>query len=349
MSAPPATTPPPPPPALPHRRARHALRYVVAVVFTLVVAVIALPDRILELDRRSPFAQIVSFRPWVLAGILVLVVLLAVMMRFDRRVWPFVAGALVVLLIGVGVTVPRTIAEPVPAGGTPLKVLAFNTYEGSADVQALAALIRTDQPDILSLEEAGARFSARLAPLIEPLGYRLYPSNPDRGRREQDVNNVTAVVSSRLGTVTVDIGHETSTFPYVQVTGGGLGTLRYVAFHSVAPVPGSVPNWVSDMLLLQKWCAGGTPAIVAGDFNATDDHSAFREGMTGCGDAALQRGEGLTPTWGPFTLGPAVRDAGGPQIDHVLSTGGITAEAWGAHDIAHSDHRAITATLRLPG
>lgn len=335
----------PPPPALPHRRARHVLRYLAAAVFTLVAAVVAVPDLIFGLDRRSPFVQLVSFRPMVLVGLVVVAALLAVMLRFDRRVWPFVAGTLVVLVVGSGVTLPRAFAEPLPTGGTPLKVLSFNTYEGQADVRALAALIRTDQPDLVSFPEAGNRFASRLAPLIEPLGYRLHSTT---GKGRKDVTNVTAAASDRLGAVTVSIGRETSTFPYVDVAGGSLGSLHFVAFHSVAPVPGAVPKWVADMNLLKKWCGAGSSAIVAGDFNATLDHSALRAGTAGCGDAAAERGDGLIPTWGPYSAGPGVRAVIGPQIDHVFATTGIAAEAFAVHDIPGSDHRAITSTLRLP-
>jgi endonuclease/exonuclease/phosphatase (EEP) superfamily protein YafD len=334
-------------PPLSRDRVRQALRYLVAVAFTLVAAVFTVPDLLGGLDRRSPFAQLVSFRPWVLVGLLLVTVLLAVMLRFDRRVWPFVAGALVVLLVGAGLTLPRAVAGPVPTAGTPLKVLAFNAYEGRADVQELAALIRTEQPDLISVEEAGPRFSARLAPLIEPLGYRLYPST---GAGPRDVQNVTAAVSERLGDVTVRVGHETSTFPEVVVTGGGLGSLEFVAFHSVAPTPGSVPDWVSDLAYLQRWCAGDTPAVVVGDFNATLDHSALRAGTAGCSDAASQRGQGLTPTWGPVNaIGEGLRAVIGPAIDHIFATEAIQAETFAVHDLAGSDHRAITSTLRIPG
>ncbi len=332
-------------PPLPRRRARQAFRYLVALLFTLAVAAIAVPDLLFGLDRRSPFAQLVSFRPSVLAGLLVLCALLAVMLRYDRRVWPFVAGALAVLLVGAGVTLPRVVADPLPTGGTPLKVLALNTFEGRADVGELAALIRSEQPDVISLEETGRRFSTRLAPLIEPMGYRLYPST---GAGGADVDNVTAGVSERLGNVDVQVGHDTAAFPDVVVTGGGLGSLQFVAFHAVAPTPGSVPDWVSDLEYLQRWCAAPSPAVVVGDFNATLDHSALRSGTAGCGDAASQRGEGLTPTWGPYSFGPSVRAVIGPQIDHVFATAGIAAEEFAIHDVAGTDHRAVTSTLRLP-
>jgi endonuclease/exonuclease/phosphatase (EEP) superfamily protein YafD len=236
--------------------------------------------------------------------------------------------------------VPRLVADPIPTGGTPFKVLAFNTYEGEADVHQLAALIEEQQPDAAAIVEAGRDFADELEPLVEPLGYRVHASR-DEG---EDVENVTAVVSDRLGDVDFEVGDDTSAFPYIEVTGGALGGLTFVAFHSIAPVPGSVPEWNADLALLARWCAGSTPTVVAGDFNATLDHSALRAGTAGCGDAADQRGAGLIPTWGPT---PTLRRIG-PQIDHVFATAGIEAETFDVREIAGSDHRAITTTLRLP-
>jgi endonuclease/exonuclease/phosphatase (EEP) superfamily protein YafD len=335
----PAISPPSYAPA-PQRR-RWVLRYVLAALFTLVLAVFVLPDLLFGLDEVSPYAQLISMRPWLLAGVAALLVMLLVVFLFERRVLPFAAGVLVVLLIGASIVLPRIVPDPVPTGGTPFTVLAFNTYEGSADLAEVAALIEQRRPDVVALSEAGQRYADRLAPLVEPLGYALHSSV---GSRSRDVQGVTTVVSDRLGDVQVRIGKETSTFPYVELSGGGLGGLRMVAFHSVAPVPGSVPDWRHDLALLDQWCSGPTPAIIAGDFNATLDHSALRAGTAGCGDAAAQRGQGLVPTWGPT---PRTRLVG-PQIDHVFATDGIGAETYEVHDITGSDHRAVLTTLRLP-
>jgi endonuclease/exonuclease/phosphatase (EEP) superfamily protein YafD len=345
MTAPPDRLAAAHPPALPARggrRRRGLARYVAAAVFTLVVAVPAVPDLLFGLDRRSPFVQLVSMRPWILCGVAALLVLLLVVMVFERRVLPFVAGVLAVLLVGAGMVLPRVLPDPVPPGGVPFRVLAFNTYEGEAEAGELAALIEAQQPDAVAISESGPDFAGRLAPLVEPLGYRVHVSTDDDD--DDDVEEVTAVVSERLGDVDVRIGDETSTFPYVEVSGGGLGALRFVTFHSIAPVPGAVPRWNADLALLSRWCAGPTPAVVAGDFNATLDHSALRAGIAGCGDAAAQRGGGLIPTWGPS---PMLRRIG-PQIDHVFATEGITAETFEVHDVDGSDHRAILTTLRLP-
>ncbi|GAA5127797.1 endonuclease/exonuclease/phosphatase family protein [Pseudonocardia adelaidensis] len=346
MTAPPDRFTPAFPPAPPPREARRrsgTFRYVAAGVFTMVVALPAVPDLLFGLDRHSPFVQLVSIRPWILCGVAVLLVMLLVVLIFERRAWPFLAGGLAVLLIGGSMVLPRALADSEPVHGSPFGVLAFNTFEGEADADALAALIEAEQPDAVALSESGPGFARKLAPLVEPLGYRLYVSADDD--EDDDVEEVTAVLSEQLGDVEVRIGDETSAFPYIEVRGGELDTLRFVVFHSVAPVPGSVPRWNDDLALLSQWCAGAAPVVVAGDFNATLDHSALRAGTAGCEDAAAQRGAGLIPTWGP---NPRLRNFG-PQIDHVFATEGINAETFDVHDIAGSDHRAILTTLRLPG
>ena len=325
----------------PPRPRRSPGRFIAAAVWTAAAAVGILPDLLFGLDRRSPFVQLVSFR-WqlIVAGFAVLVVLGLISLRV-RRAWPFTAGLAAVLLIGAAMVAPRVLPDPVPTTGTPFRVLSFNVYEGRANTKALADLIRTEQPDVVALPEAGQHFADKLGPLIEPMGYRLRSSVDED---EDDVNGVTAAVAARLGDVSFKVGHNTSTFPDVQITGGTLGALKVVAFHSVAPVPGAVPEWRDDMSLLPTWCAAPTPAIVAGDFNATLDHSMLRAGMAGCGDAAAQRGDGLAPTWGPTQRTRVI----GPQIDHVLANHGIVAESFRVVDLPRSDHHAILTTLRLP-
>lgn len=328
------------PPARPQRH-RIVLRFVAAAIFSLLVAVFALPDLLFELDRRSPFAQLVSFRPWVLVGVLGLLVLVSLVAAFRRVLWPFAAGLVVVLLVGGVMVLPRAIADPLPTSGRPLTVLAFNTFEGSADASELAALIDRTRPDVISLEETGREYAGRLAPLVEPLGYRIHTAE---GNGSSDVHGVTALVAQGLGDVQVTTSGPTPGFPWVQVSGGGLGTLRFVAFHSVAPMPRYVPQWEVDLAGLRKWCGTPGPVVVAGDFNATLDHSALRAGMAGCADSADQRGAGLIPTWGPTARSRGI----GPQIDHVLTSGGIAAETFDIDDIAGSDHRAVLTRLRIP-
>jgi endonuclease/exonuclease/phosphatase (EEP) superfamily protein YafD len=350
MTAPPGQLRPvsPPPGGPGPRRAgrprlRHLLGVLAAALLTAGGAVLVLPD-LLGLDTRTPFAQLAAFRQWELAAGLAVLAVLLVLVRFARRARPFLVptavGTLAVLLVGGAMVLPRVVADPQPTTGTPLTVLSFNVYEGRADVAALAAAIAERRPDLVSLPEAGPRFAAKLEPLVAPLGYRLRTS-VDHGL---DVNSVTALVSDRLGDVQFRVGEDTEDFPYLEATGGGLGPLRFVAFHAASPVPRHVDSWRYDLGLLPRWCAAGTPAIVAGDFNATLDHSALRAGMAGCSDAADQRGAGLRPTWSPTLRTRWV----GPQIDHVIATSGIAAETFEVLALPGSDHLPIISTLRLP-
>ena len=307
------------------------------------VAVGVLPD-LLGLDRRTPFAQLVSFRPALLVVLAVLALLATVVAGMRRRGWTLAAGLLAVALVGGLMVLPRAlpgidVPEPDAPSGPTLTVLSFNAYEGRADVDAVAALVRSSRPDLIALPEAAGRFRDRLAPLLPD--YRFVASQ-DRG---PDVQGVTAAVRADFGDVTVQVDRTTTATPSVEFTGGALGELRFVAFHSDAPVPGDVPQWRADLATLDRWCANREigPVIVAGDFNATLDHSICREGVTGCADAAAETGEGLVATWP--TRFPRWF---GVQIDHVLVTGGITAENTTVHDVPGSDHRAVVTRLRLP-
>jgi endonuclease/exonuclease/phosphatase (EEP) superfamily protein YafD len=346
MTAPPgqlSPVTPPPGGRGPRRRLRRVLAGLTAAAFTAGCAAATLPD-LAGLDTRTPFVQLVALRQWELVAEVGVLGALLVLIRFVRRarvlLVPSAAGLLVVVLVGASIVLPRLIAKPVPTTGTPLTVMAFNTFKGGADPAALAALIAAQQPDLVSLPEAGPRFAAKLGPLVEPLGYRLETSR----KRGADVDTVTALVSNRMGDVSVRIGEEAKSFPYLEITGGALGALRFVAFHAAGPTPGDIGSWAADLRLLPKWCQGDTPAVVAGDFNATLDHSLMRAGMAGCSDAAAQRGDGLIPTWSPT---PGTRFFG-PQIDHVIATPGIQAETFAVLDSPGSDHRPIVTRLRLP-
>jgi endonuclease/exonuclease/phosphatase (EEP) superfamily protein YafD len=305
------------------------------------VSVFTVPDLWFGLDRWSPFTQLVAFRTILLVGVTVVALALLVVTLGMRRAWPFPLAMLVVVVVTASTMVPRLVADPLPASGTPVKVLSFNVYTGTADVRALADVIHRERPDLVALPEAGERYRERLAPLISDLGYRTEASVD---RRSQDVNGVVAAVSPRFGDVRFDIGTITpdSPFPYVQVSGGDMGGLTFVAFHSVAPTAGSVAQWRQDLGGVSRWCSAGSPAIVAGDFNATLDHSVLRAATAHCGDAASQRGAALTATW-PQALPRWL----GTEIDHVFANHGATAESFEVLDLPGSDHRAVLTSLRL--
>lgn len=56
---------------------------------------------------------------------------------------------------------------------------------------------------------------------------------------------MTALAAPSAGTVRVEVGAQTL-YPYLELSGGALGRLRFVAFHAVAPVPDTTDRWRHD-------------------------------------------------------------------------------------------------------
>jgi len=312
------------------------------------LAVLVLLPDLLGLDRHLPFAVFTALRPALTVVGAVVVVLVAVVARRRLRASGVVglvgvAGVAVVVVVAAAFVVPRVIpSESPPPGGTPLTVLEFNAFEGKADVAVLADVVRRERPDLVVLPEAGERFRSRIAALLPE--YRSWTNVPARAA---DVRGITVLSSPRAGDVTARTisdapGSPTDTrYPWAEVTGGILGPVRLGAVHVVSIVPGWVSYWPGELAQMQRWCAAG-PALVVGDFNATPDHSAFRDGTRGCRDAATERGASLTGTW--FAGMPR---ALGAQIDHVLMVGEPRAQDVEVLDIPGSDHRALLARLVL--
>jgi hypothetical protein len=98
-------------------------------------------------------------------------------------------------------------------------------------------------------------------------------------------------------------------------------------------------RWRDDLAALRPLCRAGD--VIAGDLNATPDHSLMHAlHGAGCRSAAVRAGEGWRATWtgGPFGI---VR----PMLDHVLTSGAWTSESVRILPLAGSDHRALVARV----
>jgi endonuclease/exonuclease/phosphatase (EEP) superfamily protein YafD len=83
--------------------------------------------------------------------------------------------------------------------------------------------------------------------------------------------------------------------------------------------------------------------VVAGDFNATLDHAAFRDVLRlGYADSAAQTGNGLIPTWGPPDRAALL------TLDHVLADRACAVLGYSVQAVPGSDHRAVFAEIQLP-
>jgi endonuclease/exonuclease/phosphatase family metal-dependent hydrolase len=324
-----------------------------AIVGALVVvglAVALLFPEALGLDAQAPFVQIVAFRPQIAVAV-VAVAALAVLGALARTApgSVLVAVALgvvgVIALVDVGARAAGS-APSVGDGGSSssgLVVLSLNTYQGQADPDALADLVRSRSPDLVALPEARGDLRTRLANRLDDdqggSGYRSYSADD-----ADDASGMTVFVRSSLGrpTVTQD---RTATFPAIVVdlprsAPGVASGLRFVATHPRSPRPGDTKSWARDVSGLSRWCDAGRPTIVAGDMNSTEDHRTFRDATESCTDAGSSTGDGVTGTWPSWVPGFL-----GAQIDHVLTAGGPHPSAFEVVPAAGTDHRAILARV----
>ena len=329
----------------PSRPARRSLLgpTVVALVVAVPAAVVVFADA-LGVDHRTPFVQLIAFRPQIAAGLVVLSVVAGVLGR-SRAVLPTAVALGLVGALGLAAVAPRAgdaaADTPDAPGRRTLTVLTLNTYLGRADPDAVADVVRARRPDLVALPEAGGDLRRRLTALLDEdaggAGYRSSIADD-----AEDGSAMTVFVARGLGRprVTVDRG---GTFPaiVVDVAASGVpGGLRFVAVHPQSPRPGDTGAWGRDVADLARWCTDGRPTVVAGDMNATADHREFADATAGCTDAASSVGEGLPGTW-PAGLPRLL----GAQIDHVLLAGGPRAADVAFLDVTGTDHRAVLATV----
>lgn len=303
----------------------------------LLAAVAVLPDR-LGLDRRIPFVDSISLRPQATAAAAVA----AVALVQERRTRPAALAVAAVAAAGVaavaGRAVRRPAAEP-PADGVDLTVLSSNVLKGQADTGELATLIEREHPDVVVLPEAGHDFRDKLMPLVQGMGYRSWVSAPPG---TYEVHAVTVLVSDALGDVRVR-AVRSMRLPHIEVTGGRLGARTFYGIHATAPMQRRLmPAWERDMAVLGGWTAAEPTPVVAGDFNATFDHSSFRAAVGPARSAADGTGLGLVGTYPSF-----LPRWFGIQIDHVLVPAGTRTRRLEIHDVSGTDHRAVLTEVTL--
>lgn len=122
-----------------------------------------------------------------------------------------------------------------------------------------------------------------------------------------------------------------------------IGPLRVVGVHPCNPycAPGL---WLREADQLRAWLATRdttVPTVVAGDFNAVDDHITMRglydDGFRSAADLA---GAGFVRTWpANRTLPPMI------GIDHVLLDGRLTATGFSTFEVPNTDHLGLMAVI----
>ncbi|MGW5467554.1 endonuclease/exonuclease/phosphatase family protein [Streptomyces chartreusis] len=303
--------------------------WVAGLMFLLVSVVVGC--RIADTDGITPVPQLLAFLPWLLvpAGFGLLLAVLA-------RWWFGVVWALALLGALAWFIEPygRT-SQPVGPPVASFRVLTSNVEFGQA-TGALAAAARREKPDIVFVQECDAGCDGTLR---KELG-------GDYPHRAATVlaGSKGSLVLSRFPLDAADGIPGTMAMPGAVADVRG-NAVRLQLAHPMPPLPGRTDVWRRELGELRDFAAEDhrTPLVLAGDFNASQDHAAFRRILdTGMQDAARLDGHDRTPSW-PARTTPTF----GVQIDHVLLSDDFSASAVRFLDLAGTDHRALVADLTL--
>ncbi|WP_228447157.1 endonuclease/exonuclease/phosphatase family protein [Streptomyces paludis] len=329
----------------PHRRLLAA-----ATGLFLVGATLLTGCRLLGTDAVTPVPQLLAFLPWLLVPLTLAALATALLRWRTGMVW-----ALVVLAAtGWSVRTYDTDGDrsgdyaaaahtgPAPDGpaSTRLRVLTSNVEFGQGTL-GLIDTIRREKPDLVFVQECEFVCARLLADRIPATDY------PYRNVVTADRAAGSAILSVFPLTPAAGV-KGTLAMPGSTARIGGR-TVHLQLAHPLPPIPGMVDDWRRELGHLRTYAAAtredGAPVIVAGDFNATRDHAAFRALLKSGGlrTSALVAGAGRTPSWPAGVPRPL-----GAQIDHVLVSEDFSVRSARFIDLADTDHRSLLVTLDLP-
>jgi endonuclease/exonuclease/phosphatase family metal-dependent hydrolase len=271
--------------------------------------------------------QVAAAAPWAALGL-----------HLAGRRRPAAAAALAAAALGLVVR-PRRIPRPQPpAGGPMLRVLTVNVYFGRADAEVVVARVRQASADVLFLQELTADAVTRLkqAGLDDLMPHTLLElRGGSRG------SGIYSRFPLGEGPPVASI-HMAQPTALLELPSGE--AVELVCVHPCPPAlqpSRGAARWRKELAVLPP--PGELPRVLAGDFNATLDHAAFRDVLRlGYADAAQQAGNALTPTWGPPGQGAVL------TLDHVLVDRSCAVLACSVHYVPGTDHRAVYAEIQLP-
>ncbi|CCQ13490.1 putative uncharacterized protein [Rhodococcus sp. AW25M09] len=246
------------------------------------------------------------------------------------------AAALVLTLAVVGVQVPMFLADGPDNSGPELSLLTINAAHGEADAAAIVAAVRDNDVDVLAVQELTPEEVTDLqaAGIDDMLPFSFKAALP--------VADGTGLWSR---TPLTD-GTRLDNFGFVPVqarTTVDGQDLTLVSFHAMSPAtPRHTAEWDADLARMRSIMETyqGT-VLVAGDFNATNDHRQFRRlASTPFSDAADAAGAGLFRTF------PSERPLA--RLDHLVTSSNVAARSVRPLAIPDSDHLAVLAEVQLP-
>ena len=218
-----------------------------------------------------------------------------------------------------------------------ITIMTANIFVEGGDPVGIADQVRTVNPDVLFLQEADDDFLHPFEdqPELDPWSYRSHLAD--------DAPKGVALIWSKWPLTNMD-NSPLDVYKSVQATVSlPSGDVVLESVHLTSPTDGSgISEWYRELRGLAARSPDG-PMIIAGDFNATEDHAPFREVLAGgWTDVHDNKGCGLDQTWPTTTLPfPVMR------LDHVLVSDHFDVLSTDVIAIEGSDHLSVVSRVRL--
>jgi endonuclease/exonuclease/phosphatase (EEP) superfamily protein YafD len=314
----------------PRRRSRWRVVWTVAAAVVVAGAVL-LPHLDIAVGGVIPAAQ--ALVPVGAAALIVLAVVSAA-----ARTW--IAAAILTVgavLAALPTLTPLRATADCTVEAT-LTAVSFNAKFADADTAVLAERVRAARADVVVLVETD---EAMIDALLEGEGLAAWFPHRTRTVTAGGVNG-SVILSAHPLSDEADIpGSVFDQVTAVALLPGGT-QVRVAALHPPPPV-GQPLDWRAGLQAIDRWIEAtpDAPLVVAGDFNASYAHPAFRHLSATLRSAAEAAGPIPWPTWPEERPVPAFT-----AIDHILARGAVPT-SWDAFAVPGSDHRAVVGTFGL--
>ncbi len=295
--------------------------------------------------------ELVAFVPWT---IIPFGIVFVIAMVCRRRIAMILAGVGLVFLFAAyaGYLMPTTTLSTeaqttadtgVSTSDNVVRIMTLNVSNAGADPVEVVQAVVANNVEVLCLQEVTNDYIAQLeaAGIANYLPYQVvsevgYVNNGGRNcifsaaATSNESSDLLPVITSSMAACTIEVG--------------GVA-LRFVSVHINSPHLGGESWWAEGLSAVAELANYDHTYVICGDFNATWDHTRFREllGSTFV-DAGEQAGEGLHFTYPANSIVPAVL-----EIDHIVYSqgAGIVVGDLTTLEISGTDHMALLATLEV--
>ncbi len=313
--------------------------------FSTVGALLAIPGLIATFLRVVPpsddaTALVAAFISYGIFGYALALLCFGTALVVSRRRAPLAVVSVVLaglLVLHLSWLAPLFVPDDRPATSRSFTIFSLNLYQGLADPQQLTQ--EAARADVVILVEVtpGARQALDALDWIDRFPYSV-------GAVDQVSDTA---IYSRFPLSNAAPLAQTSFQQYVAtVSVPDLGNVRIISAHPCNPYCGH-GRWAIEHAVLRTAVQENInePLVVAGDFNAVDDHGPIRalvhDGLTSATDIV---GAGWMPTYPANRAVPPLL-----PIDHVMVNDQLTATSISTVEISRTDHLGLIATIARTG